>query len=146
GRTMVIVGVGRIGSEVARRGRVFGMKLVGYDPYVADSRFEELGVERVHSFDDALMMADILTLHVPLTQETAGMIGARELAKLRPTAILMNYARGGIIDEDALVDALASKRIAAAMLDVFAVEPLPRDHPLRQLPNVMLTPHLGAST
>ncbi len=146
GRTLVIVGMGRIGSEIARRGRVFGLRLAGYDPYVADSRFEELGVERIEDFNDALAMADVLTLHVPLTTETEGMIGPRELALLRPHSIIMNYARGGIIDEDALVEALRSGSIGAAALDVFASEPLAKDHPLRQMPNVMLTPHLGAST
>jgi D-3-phosphoglycerate dehydrogenase len=146
GRTMVIVGVGRIGSEVARRGKVFGLKLAGYDPYVANSRFEELGVERLETLEEALSAADILTLHVPLTDETNGMIGRKELALLRPTSMILNYARGGIIDEEALVDALRSGAIGAAALDVFSDEPLVKDHPLRSLPNVMLTPHLGAST
>lgn len=146
GRTMVIVGMGRIGSEVARRGRVFGLKLAGYDPYVSASRFEELGVERIESFDEALSAADILTLHVPLTDETKGMIGRRELSLLRPSAMVLNFARGGIIDEEALVDALRGGSLGAAALDVFASEPLAKDHPLRKLPNVMLTPHLGAST
>jgi len=146
GRTMVIVGMGRIGSEVARRGRVFGLKLVGYDPYVSASRFDELGVDRVETFDEALAIADILTLHVPLTSETQGMIGPKELARLRPNSILLNYARGGIIDEDALLVALNAGSIAAAALDVFAVEPLAKDHPFRAMSNVILTPHLGAST
>jgi D-3-phosphoglycerate dehydrogenase / 2-oxoglutarate reductase len=146
GRTMLIVGVGRIGSEVARRARVFGLHVIGYDPYVSTSRFDELGVERIESFETALQIADIVTLHVPLTSETQGMIGAKELAHLGPRSILLNYARGGIIDEDALVDALKSGRIAAAILDVFASEPLAADHPLRGMPNVLLTPHLGAST
>jgi D-3-phosphoglycerate dehydrogenase / 2-oxoglutarate reductase len=146
GRTMVIVGLGRIGSEVARRGRVYGVRLVGYDPYVSASRFDELGVERVEDFGQALEMADVLTLHVPLTPETRGMIGAAELARLGSRAILMNFARGGIIDEVALVETLRQGGLGAAMLDVFASEPLAKDHPLRQLPNVLLTPHLGAST
>lgn len=146
GRTLVIVGLGRIGSEVARRARGFGMHLVGYDPYVAQSRFDELGVERIEHLHDALERADVLTLHVPLTPETRGMIGAPELARLGPRAIVLNLARGGIIDERALVDALRAGRLAGAGLDVFAREPLPPDHPLRSLPNVLLTPHLGAST
>ena len=146
GRTLLIVGVGRIGTEVARRGRAFGLRLIGYDPYVSSSRFEELGVERIEDFHTALAIADIVTLHVPLTSETHGMIGAAELAKLGPHAILLNFARGGIIDEEALVEALENGRLGAAMLDVFASEPLAKDHPLRRLPNVLLTPHLGAST
>jgi D-3-phosphoglycerate dehydrogenase / 2-oxoglutarate reductase len=146
GRTMVIVGLGRIGSEVARRGKVFGLRVLAYDPYVNPSRFEEVGVERVESLQEACEVADILTLHVPLTSETHNLIGQNELARLGPCAILMNYARGGIIDEDALLESLRERRIAAAMLDVFAQEPLAPDHPLRSLPNVFLTPHLGAST
>jgi D-3-phosphoglycerate dehydrogenase / 2-oxoglutarate reductase len=146
GRTMAIVGLGRIGSEVARRAKPFGLRLIGYDPYVAGTRFEELGVERMNRLHDALEQADILTLHVPLTAETRGMIGASELARLGPRSIVLNLARGGIIAEDALVDALRAGQIGAAGLDVFALEPLPPDHPLRSLPNVLLTPHLGAST
>ncbi|MEX0912310.1 MAG: NAD(P)-dependent oxidoreductase, partial [Gemmatimonadota bacterium] len=146
GRTMLIVGLGRIGSEVARRGRVYGLGLLAYDPYVSQSRFDELRVERVESLDDALEMADVVTVHVPLTSETRGMIGAAELERLGPRGLVLNFARGGIVDEDALVEALRERRVAAAMLDVFENEPLARDHPLRKLPNVLLTPHLGAST
>lgn len=146
GRTLLIVGLGRIGSEVARRGRAFGVRLIGYDPYVSAARFEELGVERIESFEEALEIADVVTFHVPLTSDTQGMMGARELARLGSRAIVLNFARGGIVDEDALVNALRSGAIAAAALDVFSVEPLAADHPLRTLPNVMLTPHLGAST
>lgn len=146
GRTMLVVGLGRIGSEVARRGRSFGLRVVGYDPYVSAARFDELGVEQIGEFGAALEVADIVTLHVPLTSETRSMIGAAELARLGPQAIVVNFARGGLIDEDALLDALRSGSVAAAMLDVFANEPLAKDHPFRRLPNVMLTPHLGAST
>ncbi len=146
GRTLVILGLGRIGGEVARRARAFGMKTVAYDPYVAQNRFDELGVERVERLQQALEQADVLTVHVPLTDETEGMIGAAELARMSPRAIVMNLARGGVIVEDALVDALRGGRIAAAALDVYSREPLAPDHPLRTLPNVLLTPHLGAST
>jgi D-3-phosphoglycerate dehydrogenase / 2-oxoglutarate reductase len=146
GRTLLIVGLGRIGSEVARRARPFGARLIGYDPYVSDARFEELGVERIARLGDALDQADILTLHVPLNSETRGMIGAPELARLGPRAIVLNLARGGIVVESAVVDALKAGRIAAAGFDVFEREPLAADHPLRTLPNVLLTPHLGAST
>src|SRR5690606_19581899 len=103
GRTLALVGGGRLGSEAARRARVFGLKVIGYDPYVSEARFEELGIERVENFNEALDRADVLTLHVPLTPETRGMIGAAEIARLGPRAILLNFARGGIIDEDALV-------------------------------------------
>jgi D-3-phosphoglycerate dehydrogenase len=146
GRTLSIVGLGRIGSEVARRARAFGMRIVAFDPFVSESRFEELGAERAPSLNDALAQADVLTIHVPLSASTRGMIGAAEIARLSPNAILLNYARGGIVDEDALAEALHAGAIAAAGLDVFAREPLPADHPLRSAPNIMLTPHLGAST
>ncbi|HEX2094712.1 MAG TPA: phosphoglycerate dehydrogenase [Longimicrobiaceae bacterium] len=146
GRTLSIVGLGRIGSEVARRARAFGMTVVAYDPYVSAARFEELGVERAERLGDALDRADFLTVHTPLTNETRGMIGAAELARLAPRAYVLNLARGGIIAEDALVEALRVGRIAGAALDVYSREPLAADHPLRTLPNVILTPHLGAST
>lgn len=146
GRTMALVGVGRIGGEVARRARAFGMHVVAFDPYVAPGRFEELGVERVERLQDLLERADVLSVHVPLTDETKGMIGAGELGRLGRHAIVMNLARGGVVAEEPLMDALRAGRIAGAALDVFSVEPLPADHPFRTLPNVILTPHLGAST
>jgi D-3-phosphoglycerate dehydrogenase len=146
GRTLSIVGLGRIGGEVARRARAFGMTVAAYDPYVSAARFEELGVERVERLADALERADVLTVHVPLTEETRGMIGAGELARLSPRAYVLNLARGGIVDEGALRDALHAGRLAGAALDVFAREPLAADHPLRSTPNLLLTPHLGAST
>jgi D-3-phosphoglycerate dehydrogenase / 2-oxoglutarate reductase len=146
GRTFAIIGLGRIGSEVARRARGFGVKLIGFDPFVSEARFEELGVERTGSLEELLQRADIVTLHVPLTNQTNGMIGAPELALLRRQAIVINLARGGIVDETALAAALRGGSIAAAALDVFSQEPLPRDHPLRSAPNLLLTPHLGAST
>ncbi|HEV2146633.1 MAG TPA: phosphoglycerate dehydrogenase [Longimicrobiaceae bacterium] len=146
GRTLAIVGLGRIGTEVARRARAFGMLVVAYDPYVSAARFEELGVERAARLQDALEQADVLTVHVPLSDQTQGMIGAPELARLGPRAIVLNLARGGIVVEDALVEAVRTGRIGGAALDVFSREPLAADHPLRQLPNVILTPHLGAST
>lgn len=146
GRTLSVVGLGRIGSEVVRRARAFGMKIVAYDPYVGEGRFEELGAERATDLGAALERADVLTLHVPLTKETRGMIGAAELARLGPRAVLLNYSRGGVVDEEALLEALEAGRIAGAGIDVFEREPLPADHPLRRLTNAILTPHLGAST
>lgn len=146
GRTLAVVGIGRIGGEVARRARAFGMKVIAYDPYVALSRFEELGVERAETLEDALDVADVLTVHTPLTPETKGMIGAAELARLKPDAVVLNLARGGIIQEEPLIEALREGRIAGAGLDVYSKEPLSKDHPFRTLPNVLLTPHLGAST
>jgi D-3-phosphoglycerate dehydrogenase len=146
GRTLALVGIGRIGGEVARRARAFGMHVAAFDPYVAPGRFEELAVERVDRLPDLLERADVLSVHVPLTDETKGMIGAGELARLGRHAIVMNLARGGVVAEEPLLDALRAGRLAGAALDVFTAEPLPGDHPLRQLPNVILTPHLGAST
>ncbi len=146
GKTLGIIGVGRIGGEVATRAHAFGMELVGYDPYVGDARFQMLRVRRAAALDELLEESDIVTLHTPLTNETRGMIGRRELARLRPGAIIANLARGGIIDDDALLEALTSGHLRGAVLDVFAAEPLAADHPLRTAPNVLLTPHIGAST
>src|SRR5690606_6430822 len=145
GKTLGLIGAGRIGGEVARRARAFGMHVVVSDPYLSAERALELDVERV-SFDDVIEQADVISLHVPLTEATNGLIGARELARMKRTAVIVNAARGEVIQEDELVSALRSGAIAGAALDVFAEEPLPADHPFRQLPNVVLTPHLGAQT
>jgi D-3-phosphoglycerate dehydrogenase len=146
GRTLGIVGLGRIGGEIASRAQTFGMSLVAYDPYVAESRFQSLRVTRAVSLDELLDEADIVTVHTPLTEETRGMISRRELARLSPSAIVVNMARGGIVDEEALVEALEGGKLAAAAVDAFVKEPLSSDHPLRRMPNVFLTPHIGAST
>jgi D-3-phosphoglycerate dehydrogenase len=145
-QTLGIVGVGRIGSEIAMRARAFCMDVVGYDPYVSDDRFTSLRIRRAASLDEVLEAADVLTVHTPLTDETTGMIGRRELARLRRGSYVVNLARGGIVDDQALVAALESGHVRGAVLDVFAAEPLPADHPLRSAPNVVLTPHIGAST
>lgn len=146
GRTLVIVGVGRIGSEVATRAHAFGMDVAGYDPYVGDERFRALKVRRLATLEEAMDEADIVTVHTPLNDETLGMLGRRELARLRSGAIVCNLARGGIVDEEALVQALEQGQVAGAIIDAFSAEPLAADHPLRRAPNVFLTPHLGAST
>ena len=146
GRTLGIVGLGRIGGEVAHRAHAFGMTVVGYDPYVTEDRFHTLRVRRHASLEALVEEADILTVHTPLTDETKGLIGRRELGRLPDGAIVVNMARGGIVDEPALSAALAAEQVAGAVLDVYTKEPLPADSPLRTLPNVVLTPHLGAST
>lgn len=146
GRTLGIVGLGRIGGEVARRARAFEMELAGYDPYVTDAGFEALRVRRAPTLDALLAEADVLTVHTPLTDETRALIGRRELARLPEGAIVVNMARGGIVDEAALASALAAGALRGAVLDVFQREPLAADHPLRGFDNVLLTPHLGAST
>lgn len=146
GRSLGIVGLGRIGGEVALRARSFGMTLTAYDPYVTDERFDLLRVARAVSLDDLIARCDVITVHTPLTPETIGMIGERELALLPPTAIVANLARGGIVEESALSKALAAGTLGGAILDVYSQEPLDTASPLRSLPNVVLTPHLGAST
>ena len=145
GKTLGIIGLGRIGSEIARRAHAFGMSLVAYDPYISDERFSTLQVRRAASIDD-LSDANIVTVHTPLTDETRGLIGRREIGALRRGVIVVNMARGGIVDEDALTAALESGQVGGAVLDVFTNEPLAADSPLRRLPNMVLTPHLGAST
>jgi D-3-phosphoglycerate dehydrogenase len=146
GRTLAIVGVGRIGGEVSTRALAFGMEVIGYDPYVGDERFRTLKIRRVATLEEALEAADVLTVHTPLNDETLGMIGKRELAKMRSGAIVLNLARGGIIEEEALVQALESGQLGGAIIDAFTGEPLKADAPLRKAPNAFLTPHLGAST
>ena len=146
GRRLGIVGVGRIGGEVAVRAHAFGMSLVGYDPYVTDERFAALRVQRACTLDDLLGVADIVTVHTPLTEETTGMIGAGQMGRLRRGAIVANLARGGIVDEAALVEALRSGALGGATLDAYTSEPLTGDHPFRGVPNLLLTPHIGAST
>ncbi|WGD38254.1 phosphoglycerate dehydrogenase [Lysinibacter sp. HNR] len=143
-KTIGIIGLGRIGALVAERLKGFGVHLVAYDPYVTSARAQHLGVQLV-TLDELLQQADFLTIHMPKTPETTGMIGAEQLAQMKSTAYVVNVARGGLIDEDALYYALQQKTIAGAGLDVYVQEP-PRDLPLIGLPNVVVTPHLGAST
>jgi D-3-phosphoglycerate dehydrogenase len=144
-KTLGVVGLGRIGTEVAKRAQAFGMKVLAYDPYLAPSRAKAMQVEAV-SLDDLLAQSDYITVHMPLTEQTQYMIDEAALAKCRPGVKLFNCARGGIIQESALIAALKSGHVAAAGLDVFETEPLAADSELRRLPNVTLTPHLGAST
>jgi D-3-phosphoglycerate dehydrogenase len=146
GRTIGIVGLGRIGGEIAVRAHAFGMQVAAYDPYVQDERFESLRADRAATLEALLERADIVTVHTPLTDETRGMIDAAALAHLRPGGIVANFARGGIIEEAALVEALRSGHLAGALLDVYTKEPLAADSPLRSIDNLLLTPHLGAST
>ena len=144
GKTAGIVGLGRIGVLVAQRLSAFGMRLVAYDPYVPAGRAAQMGV-RLLPLDDLLQEADVVTIHLPKTKETAGLIGERELALLKPGAILVNAARGGLVDEHALAQALKDGKLGGAGIDVFATEPC-TDSPLFAFDNVVVTPHLGAST
>lgn len=143
-KTVGIIGLGRIGALIAARLQAFGVEVVAYDPYITAARAQQLGVQTV-TLDELLERSDFITIHMPKTPETTGMIGTEQLAKMKPTAFIVNVARGGLIDEDALHDALAAKTIAGAALDVFVQEP-PKESPLLALPNVVVTPHLGAST
>jgi D-3-phosphoglycerate dehydrogenase / 2-oxoglutarate reductase len=133
GRTLALLGFGRIARAVAERAAGFGFRVVAFDPGVADAN--------VQSLEELLQQADVLSVHVPLTDVTRGLVGARELDLLPSGAVVLNTSRGGILDEDALVDALGTGRLRGAGLDVLADEPPPPDHPLRALPNVVLTPH-----
>jgi D-3-phosphoglycerate dehydrogenase len=146
GKTLGVIGLGRIGREVARRAAGLDMKVVGYDPFLAPAAASQMGLEAATGLDDLLPRCDFLTVHTPLTDETRDLINAARLAQLPKGARVLNCARGGIINEAALADALNSGHVAGAALDVFVEEPPPADHPLLKLPNVVVTPHLGAST
>jgi D-3-phosphoglycerate dehydrogenase len=145
GRTLGLIGAGRIGGEVAKRCRAFGMDVVAYDPYLTDDRASELGVERVE-LEDLFKRADIVTPHVPLTDQTKGVISKDAMASMKKGSYVVNVARGGVVDEVALAEALQSGHLAGAAVDVYEHEPLEEDSPLREAPNLILTPHLGAST
>ena len=144
GKTLGIIGVGRIGAAVASRAAAFGMRVLGHDPLLSDSELQRRGTEPF-SFDGLLRESDYICLHLPLTSETRGLIGRETLKKVKPGARLISAARGGIVDEAAVLEALEAGQLAGVALDVFAEEP-PGDLPLRQHPNVVLTPHIGAQT
>lgn len=145
GKTLGLIGAGRIGSEVAIRCRAFGMEVVAYDPYLSPTRADEIEVE-LTGFDEVVERSDFISLHVPLTNETKGILGTATLARMKPTAFVVNASRGGVVDEAALAKALHNHDIAGAALDVYEEEPLAADSPLRDAPHLVLTPHLGAST
>src|SRR5213080_418105 len=145
GKTIGVVGMGRIGGHVGQLARAFGMQVVGDHPYLAPERAAELQVKLL-PLDQLLRQADVVTLHVAYTEQTHHLINAERLRLMKPGAVLINTARGELVDEGALAEAVREKRIRGAAIDVFAVEPLPADSPLRQLDRVILTPHLAAST
>lgn len=144
-KVLGIVGLGRIGGLVATRARGLGMKVIAYDPYVATEKFGDLGVDLVDNLDDLLRQADFISIHLPKNPETKGIIGAQQFAKMKDGVRIVNAARGGIVDEKALYDALTGGKVAGAALDVFENEP-PTNSPLFGLREVVVTPHLGAST
>jgi D-3-phosphoglycerate dehydrogenase / 2-oxoglutarate reductase len=145
GKTLGIIGLGRIGSAVAERARGFGMNLIAYDPYFTPEAARELGIEML-PIDELYPRADFITLHTPLTEDTRSIVNAAAIAKMKPGVRLINCARGGLIDEQALADAIREGKVAGAALDVFEKEPVSPDNPLLELQQVITTPHLGAST
>jgi phosphoglycerate dehydrogenase-like enzyme len=144
-KTLGVLGLGDLGSGVARVGQALGMKVIAWSQNLTDERCAALGIERVDK-DALFRRSDVLSVHVVLSDRTRGLVGAREIALMKPTAYLVNTSRGPIVDENALIAALRSGAIAGAGLDVFDREPLPADHPLRTLPNTVLTPHVGGRT
>lgn len=145
GKTLGIVGLGRIGTEVALRSQAFEMDVICFDPYLSDDQANEINVERV-GFDELLERSDFVTLHAALTPDTRGLIGKESLAKMKSGVRIVNAARGGLIDEEALIEALNSGHVAGAALDVLTEEPPDFDNPLLHMANVVVTPHLAAST
>ncbi|MDQ0205036.1 phosphoglycerate dehydrogenase [Pectinatus haikarae] len=145
GKTLGVIGLGRIGSGVAKRAMSFDMKIIAYDPYLNEDRAQALGV-KIGTLDDVVKNADFITVHMPLTPQTKNMLNKDNIAKMKKGIRLVNCARGGIINEQDLADGLKSGQIAAAAIDVFTSEPLAQDNPLASAPNIVLTPHLGAST
>jgi len=146
GKTLLLLGFGRIGRAVATRATAFGMHVVAYDPLVPESVFEEFRVAPIKDLLSGLATCDFLSVHVPLTPETTGLIGEKELAAMKPTAYIVSTARGGVVDEEALLSALQTGLIQGAGLDVFREEPLPANHPLLGLENVIFSPHSASLT
>jgi len=146
GKTLLIVGFGRIGTRTAKRCLAMEMRVEVYDPYLPAANIRNAGCEPVSDLDSALARADFLTIHCPKNPETVGLINAARLARMKPTAFVVNTARGGIIEEKALYAALSTGKIAGAGLDVFEQEPTPVDNPLLKLPNVIVAPHMAGVT
>src|ERR1700691_5834066 len=145
GRTLGVVGLGKLGAKVAGLAKAFGMNVIAWSPNLTAERCKEVGVD--YATREALFAAaDIVTVHMVLSQRSRGLVGPADLARMKPTSYLVNTARGPIVDEAALLEALQQRRIAGAAIDVFSVEPLPVDHPFRKLDNIVLTPHLGYVT
>jgi phosphoglycerate dehydrogenase-like enzyme len=145
GRTLGVLGLGKLGSKVSKLAQAFGMNVIAWSPNLTPERCKEVGVGYATK-EELFSTADIVTIHVVLSPRSRGLVGAEDLARMKPTAYLVNTARGPIVDEAALLETLQQRRIAGAGIDVFAVEPIPLDHPFRKLDNVVLTPHLGYVT
>jgi D-3-phosphoglycerate dehydrogenase len=145
GRTLGVIGLGKLGSKVSGLAKAFGMNVIAWSPNLTPERCQEVGVGYA-SKEELFATADIITVHVVLSQRSSGLVGREDLARMKPTGYLVNTARGPIVDETALLEALQARKIAGAAIDVFSVEPLPVDHPFRKLDNIVLTPHLGYVT
>ena len=145
GRTLGVVGLGKLGSKVAGMAKAFDMNVIAWSPNLTPERCKEAGVGYATK-EELFATADIISIHVVLSERSRGLVGAADLARMKPTAYLVNTARGPIVDEAALLEALRERKIAGAGIDVFATEPLPADHPFRKLDNLVLTPHLGYAT
>jgi D-3-phosphoglycerate dehydrogenase len=145
GRTLGVVGLGKLGAKVSGLAKAFGMNVIAWSPNLTPERCKEVGVGYV-SKEELFATADIVTIHVVLSQRSRGLVGPADLARMKPTSYLVNTARGPIVDEAALLEILKARKIAGAAVDVFSVEPLPVDHPFRKLDNIVLTPHLGYVT
>jgi phosphoglycerate dehydrogenase-like enzyme len=145
GKTLGVIGLGKLGSKVAGMAKVFGMNVIAWSPNLTPEKCKEAGVDYA-SKEELFATADIVSIHVVLSPRSRGLVGAADIARMKPSAYLVNSARGPIVDEDALLAALRERKIAGAGIDVFSVEPLPTDHPLRKLDNVVITPHLGYAT
>jgi D-3-phosphoglycerate dehydrogenase len=145
GKTLGVVGLGKLGAKVSALAKAFGMNVIAWSPNLTAERCKEVGVGYA-SKEELFSTADIVTVHVVLSQRSRGLVGADDLARMKPTAYLVNTARGPIVDEAALLETIQQKKIAGAAIDVYSVEPLPVDHPFRKLDNMVLTPHLGYVT
>jgi len=145
GKTLGVVGLGKLGAKVAGLAKAFGMNVIAWSPNLTAERCKEVGVTYATK-EELFSIADIITIHVVLSDRSRGLVGAADLARMKPTSFIVNSARGPIIDEIALLETLKARKIAGAAVDVFSVEPLPVDHPFRKLDNLVLTPHLGYVT
>jgi D-3-phosphoglycerate dehydrogenase len=145
GRTLGVIGLGKLGGKVAKLAQAFGMNVIAWSPNLTAERCKEVGVTYATK-EELFKTADVITIHVVLGQRSRGLVGAQDLARMKPSAYLVNTARGPIVDEAALLETMQQKKIAGAAIDVYSVEPLPVDHPFRKLDNMVLTPHLGYVT
>ena len=145
GKTLGVVGLGKLGAKVSKLAQAFGMNVIAWSPNLTPERCKEVGVGYATK-EELFSTADIVTVHVVLSQRSRGLVGAADLARMKPSSYLVNTARGPIVDETALLETLKARKIAGAAVDVFSVEPLPTDHPFRKLDNLVLTPHLGYAT